>query len=80
MRDVNVKKTKVVKHRNGKFEPYKDTDGQWRWRTTASNGRITGTSGEGNGYRTKRACREGALSVLRTLLLHSIEIAKGSAE
>uniref|UniRef100_A0A7C4AHK9 DUF1508 domain-containing protein n=1 Tax=Fundidesulfovibrio putealis TaxID=270496 RepID=A0A7C4AHK9_9BACT len=29
------------------WEIYKDTAGEWRWRRTASNGRIVGASSQG---------------------------------
>lgn len=41
--------------RNGdKWEVYKDAAGNWRWRRTASNGRIVGSSSEG--YVNKSDC------------------------
>ncbi|MBD5642959.1 DUF1508 domain-containing protein [Clostridium botulinum] len=30
-----------------KWKFYKNSDGKWRWRRTARNGRIVGTSDEG---------------------------------
>lgn len=30
-----------------KWEIYKDNAGEWRWRRTASNGRIVGASSQG---------------------------------
>lgn len=30
-----------------KWEFYKDSQGEWRWRRTASNGRIVGASTQG---------------------------------
>lgn len=30
-----------------KFEHYEDTNGEWRWRLVAGNGRIVADSGEG---------------------------------
>jgi uncharacterized protein len=32
---------------NDKFELYQDKKGEWRWRRTASNGRLVGASSEG---------------------------------
>lgn len=41
--------------RNGdKWEIYKDARNEWRWRRTASNGRIVGSSNEG--YVNKSDC------------------------
>jgi uncharacterized protein YegP (UPF0339 family) len=37
-----------------KWEFYKDNRGEWRWRRTASNGRIVGASTEG--YVNKADC------------------------
>ena len=39
---------------NDKWEVYKDNAGLWRWRKTASNGRIVGASSQG--YVNKRDC------------------------
>ena len=39
-----------------KWEFYKDARGYWRWRRTASNGRIVGASTEG--YTSKMNCRD----------------------
>lgn len=36
------------------WEFYKDSEGQWRWRRTASNGRIVGSSSQG--YANKSDC------------------------
>ncbi|MEX1013883.1 MAG: DUF1508 domain-containing protein [Candidatus Paceibacterota bacterium] len=35
-----------------KWEFYKDTSGDWRWRKTASNGKIVGASSEGFSSKT----------------------------
>jgi uncharacterized protein YegP (UPF0339 family) len=37
-----------------KWEFYKDNAGKWRWRRTASNGRIVGAATEG--YSNKSDC------------------------
>ncbi|BCZ47572.1 hypothetical protein psyc5s11_36390 [Clostridium gelidum] len=37
-----------------KWEIYKDSVGEWRWRTTASNGKIVGSSSQG--YVNKSDC------------------------
>ena len=37
-----------------RWEIYKDSAGDWRWRRTASNGRIVGASTEG--YANKADC------------------------
>ncbi len=39
---------------NDIWEFYKDNEGQWRWRRTASNGRIVGASSQG--YANKSDC------------------------
>ncbi|SLN29538.1 YegP family protein [Oceanibacterium hippocampi] len=36
---------------NDKWEIYKDATGRWRWRRTASNGRIVGAATEGYEHR-----------------------------
>ncbi len=41
-----------------KFELYRDTANQWRWRLKAANGRIVGDSGEG--YATESNARRAA--------------------
>ena len=41
-----------------KWEFYKDSRGLWRWRRTASNGRIVGASTEG--YTSKKNCIDNA--------------------
>lgn len=41
-----------------KWEFYKDKGGEWRWRRTASNGRIVGASTQG--YVNKSDCVENA--------------------
>ena len=43
---------------NDKWEFYQDQRGEWRWRRTASNGRIVGASSEG--YSSRAACIENA--------------------
>jgi uncharacterized protein YegP (UPF0339 family) len=47
-----------------KFQIYKDSRNEWRWRLKAANGKIVADSSEG--YATKQAC------------LHGIELVKGS--
>lgn len=37
-----------------KWEFYKDSQGEWRWRRIASNGRIVGASSQG--YANKTDC------------------------
>jgi len=49
-----------------KYEIYKDTRGEWRWRLKASNGQIIATSGEG--YHNRSDCE------------HGIDLVKGSAD
>lgn len=41
-----------------KWEFYKDTQGQWRWRRTSSNSRIVGSASQG--YTNKSDCIENA--------------------
>ena len=42
-----------------KWEFYKDRSSEWRWRRTASNGRIVGASTEG--YKNKQDCIDNAI-------------------
>ena len=42
-----------------KWEFYKDKKGEWRWRRTASNGKIVGTSSEG--YKNRKDCYKNAI-------------------
>jgi uncharacterized protein YegP (UPF0339 family) len=41
-----------------KWEFYKDTAGEWRWRRTAPNGEIVGSSSEG--YKNRSDCEDNA--------------------
>ena len=41
-----------------KWEFYKDSQGKWRWRRTASSGRIVGASSAG--YNNKSDCEDNA--------------------
>jgi uncharacterized protein YegP (UPF0339 family) len=43
---------------NDKWEFYKDSQNEWRWRRVASNGRIVGASTEG--YKNKQDCIDNA--------------------
>jgi uncharacterized protein YegP (UPF0339 family) len=43
---------------NDVWEFYQDARNEWRWRRTASNGRIVGASSQG--YSSKNACVENA--------------------
>ncbi|CAN5747906.1 YegP family protein [soil metagenome] len=45
----------------GKFEVYRDANGEFRWRLKASNGQVIATGGEG--YTTKSGCLNGIESV-----------------
>ena len=38
-------------------EFYEGVDGGWRWRERSSNGQITATCGEGNGFKTLRGAK-----------------------
>jgi uncharacterized protein YegP (UPF0339 family) len=40
-----------------RFELYRDSQNQWRWRFVASNGRTIADSGEG--YHNKQDCLDG---------------------
>jgi uncharacterized protein YegP (UPF0339 family) len=42
-----------------KWEFYKDAQGEWRWRRTASNGKIVGASTQG--YKNKVDCVNNAI-------------------
>ena len=44
-----------------KFELYKDTKAEYRWRLVASNGQTIATSGEG--YKAKESAKAGIESV-----------------
>ena len=44
---------------NDKWEFYKDPSEEWRWRRTASNGRIVGASTQG--YKNKQDCIDNAI-------------------
>ncbi len=44
-----------------KFEVYKDSKGEFRWRLIASNGQTIATGGEG--YKTKDSVKNGIESV-----------------
>ena len=46
----------------GKFEIYKDTEGEYRYRLKAANGEIVAT---GESYKTKAGVREGIEAVKR---------------
>lgn len=41
-----------------KWEFYQDKADEWRWRRTASNGKVVGASSEG--YKNKQDCIENA--------------------
>lgn len=43
---------------NDKWEFYKDSSDEWRWRRTASNGKIVGASTEG--YKNRSDCEANA--------------------
>lgn len=43
---------------NDKWEFYTDNRGEWRWRRTATNGRIVGAATEG--YSSRSACFDNA--------------------
>ncbi len=43
---------------NDRWEIYQDTQGMWRWRRIAPNGKVVGASTEG--YRNRQDCVENA--------------------
>jgi uncharacterized protein YegP (UPF0339 family) len=45
-----------------KFEVYKGTSGDFRFRLKAANGKVVA---QGQGYKTKEACRKGIESIKR---------------
>ncbi len=55
--------TTTMKTKHNTFTVYRDKRKEWRWRLTASNGRILADSGEG--YKRKRDCLAALLSVSR---------------
>jgi len=54
-----------------KFELYKSSNGEYRWRLKADNGNVIATGGEG--YSSKSAAQAGIESVKRTVHSASIE-------
>jgi uncharacterized protein YegP (UPF0339 family) len=42
-----------------KWDFYKDDNGKWRWRRTASNGKIVGSSSQG--YVNRSDCMDNAI-------------------
>ena len=46
-----------------KFEVYKDSKGEYRWRLKHTNGQTVATGGEG--YSSEASCRNGIASVKR---------------
>jgi uncharacterized protein YegP (UPF0339 family) len=46
-----------------KFEIYKDTKGEFRWRLKSANGQTIATGGEG--YASKSGCENGIAAVKR---------------
>ncbi len=54
-----------------KFEMYKDTKGEFRWRLVASNGQTIATSGEG--YKAKESAKAGIESVKKNAPTAEIE-------
>lgn len=50
-----------------KFEIYRGDDGGYRWRGKR-NGKITCTSGEGNGYKQRAMCRKSLVNMLNTII------------
>ncbi len=55
--------TTKMKTKHNTFTVYRDKRKEWRWRLTASNGRILADSGEG--YKRKRDCLAALLSQSR---------------
>ena len=56
---VNLIKGYAMAEQNDKWEFYKDPSEEWRWRRTASNGRIVGASTQG--YKNKQDCVDNAI-------------------
>ncbi len=56
---VNLIKGYTMAEQNDKWEFYKDPSEEWRWRRTASNGRIVGASTQG--YKHKQDCVDNAI-------------------
>ena len=54
-----------------KFELYKDTKGEFRWRLVASNGQMIANSGEG--YKSKESAKNGIDSVKKNAASAAIE-------
>jgi uncharacterized protein YegP (UPF0339 family) len=54
-----------------KFELYKDTRGDFRWRLVASNGQTIATAGEG--YKSKESAKAGIESVKKNAHIAEIE-------
>ena len=54
-----------------KFELYKDTRGEFRWRLVASNGQTIATGGEG--YKSKESAKDGIESVKKNAPIAEIE-------
>ena len=54
-----------------KFELYKDTKGEFRWRLVASNGQMIANSGEG--YKSKDSAKNGIESVKKNAASAAIE-------
>lgn len=53
-----ITKVKRLYYMNDKWEIYQDSAGEWRWRRTASNGRIVGASSQG--YKNRSDCVDNA--------------------
>jgi uncharacterized protein YegP (UPF0339 family) len=54
-----------------KFELYKDTKGEFRWRLVAANGQTIATGGEG--YKSKESAKDGIESVKKNAPRAEIE-------
>lgn len=52
---------------NSKLDIYRDTVGKYRWRITASNGRIIGASSQG--YTRRKVCARNAEAVANEICL-----------
>jgi uncharacterized protein YegP (UPF0339 family) len=50
--------------REPRFELYRDTAGEWRWRLVVANGNIIADSGEG--YSSKQGAQRGIRSVKKS--------------
>jgi len=53
------------------FEYYKDAAGKWRWRATADNGRIVGSSSQG--FASKERAADNVVILQEMLLIEIVD-------